>query len=146
MEAQMQNRQLSRTKKWFLPLTVIFALYCSCIIALANEPLTNTSGWDLFSISALNPFNFGPWHRASEIPFGSVTGPLVTEGTITVDTNPSGLSFTVDGTTYNSPQSFNWELGSAHTIGAVSPQPGDTNTRYIWSNWSDGAEQSHSII
>jgi len=64
---------------------------------------------------------------------------------VTVNTNPTGRSFTVDGTSYSSPQTFNWEPGSQHTISTTSPQAGTTGTQYVWANWSDGGAISHTI-
>ena len=55
---------------------------------------------------------------------------------VTVQTNPAGLSFTVDGTTYTSAQTFSWQPGSSHTIATTSPQSGGTGVRYVWTNWS----------
>ena len=63
---------------------------------------------------------------------------------ITVTTNPAGRSFSVDGTTYSSAQTFEWEQGSSHTMSVESPQ-GSDGTRYVFSNWSDGGAVSHSI-
>lgn len=63
---------------------------------------------------------------------------------ITIATVPPGLSITVDGQSYTAPQTFNWNAGSAHTIGANSPQ-GSGATRQVFSTWSDGGAVSHSI-
>ena len=63
---------------------------------------------------------------------------------ITITTNPAGLSIIVDDTTYTSPKSFNWTTGAQHQINTTSPQ-GNSNTRYIWSNWSDGGAITHTI-
>src|SRR5262249_22692290 len=41
---------------------------------------------------------------------------------ITVTTNPSGLSITVDGATLTAPQTFQWTPGSSHTIGVAGQQ------------------------
>ena len=64
---------------------------------------------------------------------------------ITVQTNPAGRTFTVDGVTYNSTQTFNWQSGAAHTIGTTSPQTASNGTQYVWSNWSDGGAISHTV-
>ena len=64
---------------------------------------------------------------------------------VTVQTNPSGRSFTVDGTSYTSAQTFNWTSASSHTIATTSPQNGSAGTRYAWSNWSDGGAISHTV-
>ena len=63
----------------------------------------------------------------------------------TVQTNPVGRSFTVDGTTYSSSQTFSWASGSSHTIGTTTPQSGAAGTRYLWANWSDGGAVSHTV-
>ena len=64
---------------------------------------------------------------------------------VTVQTNPAGLAFAVDGTTYSSTQTFSWASGSSHTIATTSPQNGGTGVRYVWTNWSDGGAISHTV-
>ncbi len=64
---------------------------------------------------------------------------------VTVQTNPAGLSFSVDGTTYTAAQTFSWQPGSSHTIATTSPQSGGTGVRYVWMNWSGGGAISHAV-
>ena len=64
---------------------------------------------------------------------------------VTVQTNPAGLSFTVDGTPYTSAQTFSWVPGSSHTIATTSPQNGATGVRYVWSSWTGGGAISHTV-
>jgi hypothetical protein len=64
---------------------------------------------------------------------------------VTVQTNPAGLTFTVDGSTYAAAQTFSWDPGSSHTIATTSPQSGGTGVRYVWKNWSGGGAISHSV-
>ena len=64
---------------------------------------------------------------------------------VTVQTNPAGLTFSVDGTNYTSVQSFSWQPGSTHTIATTSPQNGGTHVRYVWMNWSGGGTISHTV-
>src|SRR5205823_7359027 len=64
---------------------------------------------------------------------------------ITVQTNPAGLTFTVDGTTYSATQTFSWTPGSSHTIATTSPQSAGTGVRYVWARWSDGGAISHIV-
>jgi uncharacterized repeat protein (TIGR02543 family) len=66
-------------------------------------------------------------------------------GLVIVGTSPSGRSFSVDGTTYTTAQTFSWTSGSSHTIATTSPQSGKTGTQYVWSSWSDGGGMSHTI-
>ncbi|HUL44696.1 MAG TPA: pectinesterase family protein, partial [Bacteroidota bacterium] len=69
----------------------------------------------------------------------------VIQSGITVQTNPPGLAYTVDGTPYATTQTFNWSFGSNHTIAASSPQSGMPGVQYVWNAWSDGGTQSHVI-
>jgi uncharacterized protein (TIGR03437 family) len=62
-----------------------------------------------------------------------------------VATNPPGLAIVVDGVTLTSPQAFDWAVGTNHTISAASPQ-GSGGTRYVFTSWSDGGGQTHSIL
>ena len=64
---------------------------------------------------------------------------------VTVQTNPAGLAFTVDGTPYSSTQTFSWVPGSSHTIATTSPQSGGTGVQYVWTNWNDGGAISHTV-
>jgi hypothetical protein len=64
---------------------------------------------------------------------------------VTVTTSPGSLAITVDGTNYTAPQSFNWVVGSSHTIATTSPQSGPAGSQYVFSSWSDGGAQSHSV-
>jgi hypothetical protein len=63
---------------------------------------------------------------------------------VQVGTSVAGASFSVDGTTYTSTQSFNWALTSTHTIATTSPQTSN-GTRYTFSSWSDSGALSHQV-
>jgi hypothetical protein len=69
----------------------------------------------------------------------------VTTTQITVNTNPTGRSFAVDGTTYTTAQTFTWTVGDSHRIEVTTPQSGGSGAQYLWSNWSDGGAISHTI-
>jgi len=65
---------------------------------------------------------------------------------VTIASNPTGRSITVDGTSYTAPQTFTWTDGDSHTISTSSLQlSGDQQTQYSYASWSDGGAQSHSI-
>lgn len=64
---------------------------------------------------------------------------------VTVQTEPTGRPFTVDGVSYSTPQTFDWIEGSTHTISTTLIDGGDS-TRYIFDNWSDGGTLTHNII
>jgi hypothetical protein len=65
---------------------------------------------------------------------------------VTVQTNPLGRTFSVDGTAHGSTQTFSWVPGSSHTIATTSPQNGATGVRYVWTKWSDGGAISHTVV
>lgn len=67
------------------------------------------------------------------------------EVAVTVATSPGGLSVIVDGTTYTAPQTFNWVVGSTHTLNTTSPQSGPAGSQYAWSSWSQGGTQSQTV-
>ena len=62
---------------------------------------------------------------------------------VTVGSTPAGLLVTVDGTSYQTPQTFTWVQGSTHTLATTSPQV--TGTRSVFAGWSDGGAQSHAV-
>jgi hypothetical protein len=64
---------------------------------------------------------------------------------VTVQTNPIGRAFSVDGTTYSSTQTFTWVSSSSHIIATTSPQSGGTGVRYVWTRWSDSGAMSHTV-
>src|SRR4029077_8526233 len=64
---------------------------------------------------------------------------------VTFQTTPAGVSFTVDGTTYASAQTFSWASSSSHTIATTSPQSGGTGIQYVWTKWSDNGAILHTV-
>lgn len=69
---------------------------------------------------------------------------LVGKNFITVSANRTNLQFKVDGTTYTNSSLFNWDLNAPHTLTAITPQVSGS-TRWVFTNWSDGGDTSHSI-
>ncbi|MGC4050590.1 MAG: hypothetical protein QM757_14530 [Paludibaculum sp.] len=62
-------------------------------------------------------------------------------------TSPFGASFSVDGVTYTSGQSFQWPYGSSHTVSVPAAQPGPTpGSQYVLTSWGDGYSQSSRVI
>ena len=64
---------------------------------------------------------------------------------VTVQANPPGRSFSVDGTNYSGAQNFAWTAGVNHTIATTTPQIPSAGTRYLWNSWSDGGAISHVV-
>jgi hypothetical protein len=64
---------------------------------------------------------------------------------ITITSNPPGLQVIVDGMTITTPQTFNWTMGSMHTLSV--PSGGQTlgNKAYVYGRWNDNAAATHTI-
>jgi hypothetical protein len=76
----------------------------------------------------------------------SASGSPAPSGSVTITTSPSGKQVNVDGTAYTAPQTFNWTVGSSHTLGVASPpQSGGAGTQYVFSSWNDGGSQTRTI-
>ncbi len=65
--------------------------------------------------------------------------------TVIVNTAPTGLSFSVDGVTYTTAQTFQYVQGSSHTIATTTPQTPSAGVQDLFLNWSDAGAISHSI-
>jgi PKD repeat protein len=74
----------------------------------------------------------------------TVTGNFYKDLDITVVTNPAGLAFIVDGTSYTGSHTFTWPLGSQHQLSVNDPQSGGQGIRYLFGSWSDGGQKTHS--
>ena len=74
------------------------------------------------------------------------------ETPITIDSSPSGLSFTVSGSDcrgpgpYTSPQTLNWATGAPCTVNFVTPQSGGPHTQYAFTAWAGGDASNPRII
>jgi hypothetical protein len=64
----------------------------------------------------------------------------------TFKTKPEGLQVIVDGAAYSSPKTFEWEVGSSHTLDAPSPQTSSSQTQYAFSSWNNRNPQNQTIV
>ena len=65
---------------------------------------------------------------------------------MTVASNTSGRTVTVDGTDRAAPYAATWDSGSSHTLNVPSPQNiSGVNSRYVYSSWSQGGSQSQTV-
>ncbi len=69
---------------------------------------------------------------------GINVSPLGNTVQVSVGTNPAGLSYSVDGTPYNSAQILTWTIGTNHTLTTTSSQNPAAGTQDNFVNWSDG--------
>jgi hypothetical protein len=75
----------------------------------------------------------------------SVTANYSALSNITVTSVPAGRSLTVDSNACTAPCSFQWVVGSNHTIATAGTQAGGVGTQYVFANWSDAGAASHAI-
>ncbi|MBL7094658.1 M23 family metallopeptidase, partial [candidate division KSB1 bacterium] len=67
------------------------------------------------------------------------------EITITFQSVPSGRIIKIDNQNYTTPKSFTWNVGSSHIISTDQTQLVGSETKYIFTQWSDGAARTHAI-
>jgi glucose/arabinose dehydrogenase/PKD repeat protein len=65
--------------------------------------------------------------------------------TLTLESQPSGLTLTAGATTQPTPFTATVIEGSTVSVRAPSPQTLDS-TSYVFDSWSDGGPQSHSVV
>ncbi len=82
----------------------------------------------------------------NSIDNGGMTTLLHPNRQITITTNPPGFSIIADGSSYTAPHIFTWEQTTSHTISVNSPQNESGGQRDVFSNWSDGEDQTHAYI
>ncbi len=144
-----------------------------CKIDIAANPpdwgSTNPSGtgfYDLglLSISAIPKpgYKFSSWNISGSIyvsdsSSASTTANLNGSGSltavfapstvsVTITSDPSGSGFVkADGSIRTTPYSASWQVGSVHSLEAVSVVAGSAGTRYLWTGWSDGQTQIHNL-
>ena len=58
--------------------------------------------------------------------------------TITIDSDPSNLTFSYQGSVYYTPYSFDWPLYSSQKVTAISPQAiqGEIDTLFQFNSWN----------
>jgi hypothetical protein len=77
---------------------------------------------------------------------GTFTASFVKQYQAKVGQDPVGLSVVVDGGSYTSPTTFWWNDSSTHSLDAPSPQYATPDVRSVFSSWSDGGAQAHSVV
>ena len=142
--------------------------YYLTMVAGTGGTVSPASGWknaaatQAISATANTGYTFSSWTGSGTGSYTGTTnatnitmnGPITESASFTVNGvltisfngNPTGRTIIVDGTTYTTPWSTTaWTAGSTHTINTTSPQAGTTGTQYVYSSWSDGGAQSHTI-
>ncbi|EEF60602.1 InlB B-repeat-containing protein [Pedosphaera parvula] len=121
---------------------------------------TNSGAILSISANASNGYSFTGWTGNGNGSYSGMDNPAIiamngpitqtahfapNNISVTVQPNPSGRSFTVDGTDYTNAQDFSWMPGSVHTIATSSPQSSGAGTRFVWSSWSNGGAISNIV-
>jgi YVTN family beta-propeller protein len=90
-----------------------------------------TDGQEATSTQADSPFS------GAVQAYGFLVVPLPPVA-VTVGTDVAGALFVVDGQSYTSPETFQFAIGSSHTIATTSPQNGRAGKAFVFTQWSDG--------
>ena len=131
-----------------------FGTHCSAcqVLAYPGPVLLAVSSWVDSSITAVLPPTFNGFSQilvqavAGQDFINVMTSPLATTSTITFQTSPAGLQFSVDGASpLTAPQTLSLANGVAHTISVPTLQAGTSGTQYSFTSWSDGGVAAHSI-
>lgn len=69
---------------------------------------------------------------------------LVGKNYIIVGANRNNINYKVDNAQYNTSRVFTWDLGSSHSLEAISPQT-TGNNRYVFTDWSNGGPQIQNV-
>ena len=65
---------------------------------------------------------------------------------ITITSNPTGSGYVlVDGAAVKTPYTYTWTIGDSHTLAALSSVSCGTGCQYVFTSWSDGGAESHTI-
>jgi uncharacterized protein (TIGR03437 family) len=131
------------------------AQQCAACKVTASHPQSSVlqiSGWSNTSISAFLPSAFVGIAQigittANGFEAINIMGAPAPASLITIQTNPSGLQFSIDGgMLLAAPQTLSLVTGSTHSVAVASAQPGATGTQYVFTGWSDGGAASHSFV
>jgi hypothetical protein len=106
-----------------------------------------------YAFSAWTGSSSGSYTGTSNPATVTMNGPITEQAafnalplTITVTSNPTGDGYvTVDGVAVTTPKAFTWNVGSAHTLAALSPVSCGSGCQYVFISWSDSGAQSHSV-
>jgi len=64
---------------------------------------------------------------------------------ITIASSPAGSDFVkVDGAPITTPHTYDWIVGSTHTLEALSPVADGAGVQYVYTGWSDIGAQTHT--
>jgi hypothetical protein len=83
-------------------------------------------------------------HQASSSNQVQVTVAAAPTVKVSFATNPSGLTFSLDGAPYTAATTLDLQPGSTHSLSTASPQSLGTSQE-VWTSWSDGGAQTHNI-
>ena len=63
-----------------------------------------------------------------------------------IDTDPPGLSMTIDSASSSVPAAFWWAENTTHTLEVLAIEQLQPESRFIFESWSDGGAAAHSVI
>ncbi len=141
--------QITTTATYTPPIIIAFQVPSVDPTTFSQLRIFHNSGGGLVDVTASNPAPDPTTQTiyasvSSLSPF-VIAKRIVPTVHVRVQGNQSGPTFTVDGNTYTSAQTFSWASGSSHTIGTTSPESGGPGVQYLWKGWSDSGAISHTV-
>jgi uncharacterized protein (TIGR03437 family) len=139
--ATAQDQYSNRTPSYAGP--VRFASSDASANLPSNNALTNGVGTFSVTFETDGPQSLTMMDAANPQVAGKLSETV--NANVTILTTPPSLQVVLDGAPQITP--YNWSVspGVAHTISAVTPQPGPQGTQYAFTGWSDGGAATHSI-
>jgi hypothetical protein len=103
-------------------------------VTVDGKPVATTSSYTFDNVRA---------DHTIRVTFGTNT---LNEVQVTIDSSPNGANYVIiDGTHISTPKTYNWVIGSIHTVAASSLVAGEVGTRYSFNSWSDAGTQTHDF-
>ena len=111
----------------------------------AGIPIGQRVGLSTGDIAAVRKMYGYSTSSSTGITTPTAPAPTPSTVTVTIAANPTTERVVVDGVTYTGSRTFQWTVGSAHTVTA-SPLPEGSGRRSTFVRWSDGGAQTHTIV
>lgn len=103
------------------------------------SPLLTSS--DATGINDFGQIVFGADFSGGTVYLATPINPMPAQVTVTVTSSPAGVVFQADGSTFNTPATFQWQPLSTHTVSFAPIQTG-AGQRLAFVNWSDNQTDS----
>ena len=102
------------------------------------------AGWQVGNGALMATGN--PAYTVSMTAPQTVTAVFSPSKLVTFASSPSNLPIYVDGGVVNTPQTFQFGLGTSHSISQLNVTNDNAGKRWVFGSWSDGGAQTHTYV